>query len=91
MLGIFALARLLSAAPVTPGGVGVVELTYIAGLAVAGGPQLHAQAVAAALLFRLVGYGVQIPLGGITYLVWHRRTSWRQPPRRPAGPSPPRP
>jgi putative heme transporter len=80
-LGIFALARLLSAAPITPGGLGVVELTYIAGLVLAGGPQLRAEAVAAALLFRLLSYGVQIPLGGITYLVWQRRTSWRRPRR----------
>jgi len=87
--GIFALARLLSAAPFTPGGVGVVELTYIAGLVLAGGPEIRAEAVAAALLFRLLSYGLQIPLGGITYLVWHRRISWRRPlPRPPALPHP---
>ena len=79
VLGIFALGRLLSAAPITPGGLGVVELTYIAGLVLAGGGEIRAEAVAAALLFRLLTYGVQIPLGGITYLVWQRKTSWRSP------------
>jgi uncharacterized membrane protein YbhN (UPF0104 family) len=79
VLGIFALGRLLTAAPITPGGVGVVELTYIAGLVLAGGDQIRVQAVAAALLFRLLTYGLQIPLGGITYLIWQRKTSWRGP------------
>jgi uncharacterized membrane protein YbhN (UPF0104 family) len=78
-LGIFALARLLSAAPITPGGVGLVELTYIAGLVLAGGAEIRANAVAAALLFRMLTYGAQIPLGGVTYLIWRRRRSWRGP------------
>jgi uncharacterized membrane protein YbhN (UPF0104 family) len=81
LLGIFALGRLLTAAPITPGGLGVVELTYIAGLVLAGGDQIRAQAVAAALLFRLLTYGAQIPLGGLTYLIWQRKTSWRKPVR----------
>jgi hypothetical protein len=34
---------------------------------------------AAALLFRLLTYGLQIPLGGFTYLIWQRNTSWRRP------------
>jgi putative heme transporter len=55
--------------PITPGGVGVVELTYIAGLVLAGGSPIRAQAVAAALLFRLLTYVLQIPLGGVTYLI----------------------
>ena len=79
VLGIFALGRLLSAAPITPGGVGVVELTYIAGLVLAGGAEIRTEAVAAALLFRLLTFATQIPLGGITYLIWQRRTSWRKP------------
>jgi hypothetical protein len=81
LLGIFALGRLLTAAPITPGGLGVVGLTYITGLVLAGGYQIRAQAVAAARLFRLFTYGLQIPLGGITHLIWQRRTSWRKPVR----------
>ena len=79
LLGIFSLGRLLTAAPITPGGVGLAELTYTAGLVVAGGSQVRAQAVAAALLFRLLTYGLQIPLGGFTYLIWQRNTTWRRP------------
>jgi hypothetical protein len=37
------------------------------------------QAVAAALLFRLLTYVLQIPLGGVTYLIWQRNKSWRKP------------
>jgi uncharacterized membrane protein YbhN (UPF0104 family) len=83
VLWIFALARLLSAAPITPGGVGVVELTCLGGLVLAGGPQLRPEAVAAVLLFRLLSYAAPIPLGALAYVVWHRRASWRR-----AAPSP---
>jgi uncharacterized membrane protein YbhN (UPF0104 family) len=74
VFGVFAFVRLLSALPITPGGVGVVELGYIAALNVAGGD--HAQVVAGVLLFRVVTYGLQIPLGGITYLIWRKKKSW---------------
>jgi putative heme transporter len=77
-LGVFALSRLASAVPLMPGGVGVVEAVQIAGLVLVGGN--HAQVVAAVLVFRLLTYGVQIPLGAITYFVWQRNKSWRKHP-----------
>jgi uncharacterized protein (TIRG00374 family) len=87
VLAVFAFARLLSAAPITPGGLGVVELALIGGLYAAGKstadvpPDLfRAQIAAAVLLFRALTYGVQIPLGGITYLIWRRMRSWRKRP-----------
>jgi putative heme transporter len=64
LLGIFSLGRLLTAAPITPGGVGLAEITYITGLVLAGGNPIRAQAVAAALLFRVLTYGLQIPWAG---------------------------
>lgn len=76
VLGVFSLSRLLS--ELTLGGVGVVELTYTAGLALAGGSAVRAAAVAATLLFRLLTYGLEIPLGGVTYLVWQRNKRWRK-------------
>ena len=36
----------------------------------------HAQVVAAVLLFRVLTYGLQIPLGGFTYIIWRRKKSW---------------
>ncbi len=75
VLAVFAFGRLIGALPVTPGGLGVIELGYIGGLVTAGGNE--AEVVSAVLLFRVLTYGVQIPLGGFTYLVWRARTSWR--------------
>jgi uncharacterized protein (TIRG00374 family) len=74
-LAVFAFARLLTAIPLTPGGVGVVELALIAGLS--GGSGDDAQVVAAVLMFRLLTYVLPILLGGITYVIWQRKSSWR--------------
>jgi putative heme transporter len=85
VLGVFAFGRLISALPITPGGVGVVELTYIGGLVLAGRAHAHvppdvfrAQVAAAVLVFRALTYGVQIPLGGITYVIWRSKKSWHR-------------
>jgi uncharacterized protein (TIRG00374 family) len=74
VLGVYAFGRLITALPLTPGGVGFVELGYIGGLVLAGGPK--PQVVAAVLVFRLLTYGIQIPLGGFTYLIWKSKKSW---------------
>ena len=84
ILAVFSLGRLLSG--LTPGGIGVVELTYITGLVLAGGGTIRAEAVAATLLFRLFTYGLEIPLGAVTYLIWQRKKSWRKP-LRPTAPA----
>ena len=34
--------------------------------------------VAAVLLFRVLTYGIQIPLGGFTYVIWRLKKSWRR-------------
>lgn len=67
-LAVFAFGRLITALPITPGGLGVIELGYIGGLVAAGGPR--AEVVAAVLLFRVLTYAIQIPLGGLAYLAW---------------------
>jgi uncharacterized protein (TIRG00374 family) len=86
VLAVFAFARLLSAAPITPGGLGVVELALIGGLYAAGRDHadvpldvFKTQVTAGALLFRTLTYGIQIPLGGFTYMIWQRMKSWRKP------------
>jgi uncharacterized protein (TIRG00374 family) len=79
-LGVFAFARLVSAAPITPGGLGVVELSYIGGLVLAGGSR--PEAVAGVLLFRALTFGLQIPLGPVAYLVWRRKKSWQKVPSK---------
>jgi uncharacterized membrane protein YbhN (UPF0104 family) len=35
--------------------------------------------VAAVLLFRVLTYGIQIPIGGFTYIIWRVKSDWRRP------------
>lgn len=74
-LGAFAFVRFLTAFPITPGGLGVVELGLTAALVYAGGPR--AEVVAAVLVYRALTYLVQIPFGAITYLYWRHSDRWR--------------
>jgi uncharacterized membrane protein YbhN (UPF0104 family) len=80
VLAVFAFVRLATAMPIIPGNVGLAELGYIGGLVLAGGSR--PASVAAVLVFRFLTFFAQIPIGGITYVVWQRRTSWRRPPGR---------
>jgi uncharacterized membrane protein YbhN (UPF0104 family) len=87
VLGVFAFGRLVTAIPLTPGGLGFVELSYIGGLILAGRDHadvpvdvFHAQVAAAVLVFRTLTYGIQIPIGGFTYLIWKANKSWRKEP-----------
>jgi putative heme transporter len=75
VLVVFAFARLVTAIPLTPGGVGVVELALIAGITGYGGED--AAVVAAVLLFRTLTYVLPILLGALTYIYWRRNQSWR--------------
>jgi uncharacterized protein (TIRG00374 family) len=76
VFAVFAFGRLLTALPLTPGGLGLIELGYIGGLVAAGGAK--PEVVAAVLLFRVLTYGVQIPLGLFTYMIWRAKTGWRR-------------
>ncbi len=75
ILAVYTFARLLSAVPITPGGVGVIELGYIAGLTAFDSSE-QAQIVAGVLIFRVLTYGIQIPIGAITYFIWRAKKSW---------------
>ena len=76
-LAAFAFVRLVSALPVTPGGVGVVELGYAAVMTIGMDDATSAQVVAAILLFRAITYALPIPFGAASYLVWRGNKSWR--------------
>jgi uncharacterized protein (TIRG00374 family) len=73
-LAVFAFVRLISAIPLTPGGLGIVELALIGGLSSAGGD--HAQVVAAVLVYRLLTYVLPILLGVGAWVFWRRNRSW---------------
>ena len=78
VFAVFAFGRLLGAVPITPGGVGLIDIGYIGGLTslVSAGSQEKAAIVAAVLIFRVLTYGIQIPIGGFTYLIWRAKKSW---------------
>jgi uncharacterized membrane protein YbhN (UPF0104 family) len=78
VLAVFSFARLLTALPITPGGLGVVEVALITGLVAAGGPR--PEVAAAVLVFRALTYVLPIPLGVLAYAFWRRNRSWRRAP-----------
>ncbi|MBU1493549.1 MAG: flippase-like domain-containing protein, partial [Actinobacteria bacterium] len=77
VLAAFAFVRLISALPITPGGLGVVELGYTAALAIGLDDPTKAKIVAAVLVFRFITYFLPIPLGAASYLYWRSNRSWR--------------
>lgn len=77
-LAVFAFARLVTAIPITPGGLGIVEIALIAGLTAAGGAA--APVAAGVLMYRALSYVLPVPLGVVTYLYWQRNTRWRRAP-----------
>lgn len=70
VLAVFSFARLATAVPFSPGGLGVVELALTTGLVAAGGQD--APVVAGVLVYRALTYLLQIPLGGVAYVLWRR-------------------
>ncbi len=77
VLAAFAFVRLISALPVTPGGVGVVELGYVAALTIGLDVVTKTEVVAAILVFRAITYVLPIPLGAASYVLWQRNQTWR--------------
>ncbi len=77
VLAAFSFVRLISALPLTPGGVGVVELGYAAVMTIGLDDITSAQVVAAILVFLAITYLLPIPLGLISYVIWRVNTSWK--------------
>lgn len=69
-LAAFAVIRLLTAIPITPGGLGITELGLIGILVGSGGHKTSAQVTAAVLMYRAVTYLPSIPLGAVACLTW---------------------
>lgn len=78
-LAAFAIVRLATVLPITPGGMGIVELGLIAPLAAGLGAAPSARIAAAVLLFRAVTYLPSVPLGVLACLWWRRPTRHRPP------------
>ncbi len=71
-LAAFAFVRLLSVVPITPGGLGVIELGLTGSLAAGLGPVLAARVAGAVLLYRAVTFLLPLPAGAGAYLWWRR-------------------
>ena len=69
-LAAWGLIRLLTAVPVTPGGIGIVELGLATALVGFGAG--NAEAVAAVLLYRVLTVVPSVALGGLLGLTWRR-------------------
>ncbi len=69
-LAAFAFVRLLSVLPVTPGGIGIVELGLVGPMAAGLDAAAAARVAAAVLLYRAVTYLLPVPLGAAAYLGW---------------------
>ena len=77
VLAVFAFARLATAIPLTPGGVGFVEGVLVTGLVGAGGDP---DEVAAVVIYRALTWALPI-LVGIGCYLWWRRRSWTATPQ----------
>ncbi len=78
VLAAYSFVRLLSAVPITPGGLGVVELGLTATLG-SGLPDSTTNEIAAAvLLYRALTWLLPIPLGLLGWVFWRTNSSWRR-------------
>jgi uncharacterized protein (TIRG00374 family) len=87
-LAAFAIVRLVTVLPITPGGLGIVELGLTAPLAAGLGGAQSARVAAAVLLFRAVTYLPSVPLGALAFLWWRHPTRHRPAMGRRLNPAP---
>ena len=76
VLAVFAFIRLLSAVPITPGGLGLVELGLTAALGSGLDPVTKSQIAAGVLLFRGLTWLLPIPLGMAAWVFWRVNKNW---------------
>jgi uncharacterized membrane protein YbhN (UPF0104 family) len=77
VLAAFSFVRLVSAIPITPGGLGLVELGLTAALGAGLPESTRNQIVAAVLVYRALTWLLPIPLGVGCWVFWRINTSWR--------------
>jgi uncharacterized membrane protein YbhN (UPF0104 family) len=75
VLAVFALVSVITIIPISPGGAGVPELLYIAGLSAIAGSQYESLITAGVFLFRLYQWFLPIPIAWILLKVARRGRS----------------
>jgi putative heme transporter len=85
LAGVYLAVQIVRQAPLTPGGVGLIEASLLAGLAAAGAAQSDAAAVV--IIYRVLSCWLILPIGALSWSVLHRHndaTATRYPPAVPA-------
>jgi uncharacterized membrane protein YbhN (UPF0104 family) len=72
VLAVFALTSAITIIPIAPGGAGIPELLYIAGLTTIAGPSYEALVTAAVMLFRMFQWFLPIPIAWVLLKVVRR-------------------
>jgi uncharacterized membrane protein YbhN (UPF0104 family) len=75
IFAVFAMVQVITILPIAPGGAGVPELLYIAGLSTIAGSQYEAAITAGVFLFRIYNWFLPIPLAWILLKVSRRGMS----------------
>ena len=75
VLAVFALVSVITIIPISPGGAGVPELLYIAGLSAIAGDQYESVITAGVFLFRLYQWFLPIPIAWILLKIARRGRS----------------
>lgn len=70
VLAVFAVTRLITLVPITPGALGVAELSYVAGLTAIGVD--GSAATATVLLFRFLTWFLPVPVGALCWVLIRR-------------------
>lgn len=69
-LTLFAIGRLATIVPITPGGVGVAEVVYTAVYVAVLGEASKDQVLAGVLVFRALTYALPLVTGAVSYVIW---------------------
>jgi len=72
VLAVFALVSVITIIPIAPGGAGIPEILYIAGLSAIAGPQWEGLITAGVMLFRLFQWFLPIPIAWVLLKVVRR-------------------
>ena len=78
ILTAYAVARVLAAIPITPGGLGIVEVAYLSILTPGVPEEYRVQVVAGVLLYRALVWFPPVLLGIPALIFWRVNKSWRR-------------
>jgi uncharacterized protein (TIRG00374 family) len=70
---VWVLVLLITAIPITPGGIGIAEMAYIGLFTAVAGDEFSDIIAAGVILFRLVQWALPIPVGWTVVYFWRRQ------------------